>query len=616
MDPILDKVVKQLTQIRTDHPADFRALKKEDIDAFIREETQGKFGLADLTHIDGRNLGRSAVQGLTMNWGDELLGLAGGDKEGMRTRQDLFHKSHPVVDVGTQVVTGALPFFALPAAKGASLLAQMGRGAAIGAGSGAVAGAGAGDNADERKQGALVGGLLGGGLGAAIPGAAGVLKTVRSPAAVANARLATAIEKSGGIDKVRGTAQDFAANGRGDQVMLGDLSPQLRNAADFAATNSEDVFVPLTQKLAGRQTDASDRLLQDTRGLLGSDPHAETQQAALEAARNKWAAGPEGYGGLRDANPTFDTAPLAQALKHPTIQDAWRQARLAGDLTEVDPINKMLMEVEKARPVNFNDLQQLKRALDDRVGGAFARGNGELGRAYATIRNTVNDVLEQGAPGYKAVNAENHRLHGLENALKAGQEAWETVDSRGLASRLGTMAPEQIEQFRIGMASKMIAKLRSAATNRDEATKLVNSSPAQRDKLMAVFGDRPTFDQFMKRAEAEAELHKLNAAVGNSATARRLQSANVSPGEMGIKMAEEASHGLVSSALRGIGKATKGALARGAAREMGPSLLTQGQPAIDQLLTQLQSNSPLVKSLWAHALPGVAGRAGLGLFEP
>ncbi len=120
----------------------------------------------------------------------------------------------------------------------------------------------------------------------------------------------------------------------------------------------------------------------------------------------------------------------------------------------------------------------------------------------------------------------------------------------------------------------------------------------------------------MRRAGSEADLHKLNAAVGGSATARRLQSAGVSHGELGIDIAEKAiKGGLFGSVLKAAGTAAKGAITRGTARAMGPSLLTQGTPAIDQFLTSLHSSEPLVNSLFSKALPAVASKPGMSLFQ-
>ena len=616
MDPILDRVMKALVGLRRDRPADFAALKPEEIDAYIREETQGKYGVEDVAGRSLENVMTSVGQGLTFNFGDELRGLVKGPKarDEMRLRQELFHKLHPKTDIAGQLAGGILHFLLAPEAKGASLAGQIARGGEIGSISGAASGAGAGEDAQSRKQGALVGGVVGGVAGTAIPAVLGGLKYMVNPKLAADARNAAAVRKSGGADALRKTLKDYVDKGRGDVVMAGDLSPQLRAAADFSANNSDDTFVGLTQKLAARQDDASDRLLQDMRTLLGSEPNAAEQQAALEQSRRAFAAGPEGYGGLRALGSQFDMSPLKAAMEVPEVQSAWRAARLAGDLKETDPLNQLLAQPERA--TSFDDLQQLVRLLHGRAQVAWRQGNGALGESYGVIRDAVKDALEQGAPGYKAVNAEFAARKGLEKALKAGEEAWDETDSRTLARTIAGFNTGEREQFRLGMASRMISKLRSAATNRDEATKIVHASPTYKDKLKVVFGDEPTFDAFMERAKAEAELHKLNSAVSNSATARRLQSAGVTPGELGVDaISSGLSGGLASAALRGAGKLTKGAMVRGTAREMGPALLAQGSPAIEEWLRRVGFARPLLGALAARAFPAAAGRVP-SLFEP
>ncbi len=643
-DPILDRIVKQLAEARAAFPSDFAQLKPAELEQIIRAKSQGKYGLADLTQLDARNVGRSIAQGLSMNWGDELMGLVKGEgaKNEMRLRQDLFHQAHPAADIATQVVSGAAPALLAPEVKGASLLGTMLRSAGIGAGMGAAAGAGQAE--DGRKLGgAVVGGALGAGVGAAVPGIVGGFRAaVSDPHAAAVARIASAIRKSGGTDVVRGAAQDMARNGAGADVMLADLSPFLRNQADFAATNSEDVFVPLAERLAQRQAGQSDRLLQGARDLIepklpgAATTPAADQQAALEETRRF--AAMKNYDALRESGARFNTDPLASALKKPAVIDAWKRARLAGDLTHDDPVDQFLQRLTRANPgvdektlrktaesmgveikappmreVSFADLQAFKQELDDRVSGAFARGKGNLAQAYKDIRNTVVQVMEQGAPGYKAANADYARRLGLENALEAGTKAWNVNDSRQLASQFSKLSGEEQDQFRRGMAAEMTAKLRNAATNRDEASRLVKAGPSVEDKLKLIFGDEPTFDQFMARAKAESEMHKTFGAVGNSATARRLSEAGVSPEELAGEVAAGAIHGSpTTGVLRGAAKATKGAIVRRTAKEMGPMLLTQGHPAIDQLLQTIRGTNPLLSALTTRVTPNLFTR---GLLE-
>lgn len=659
-DPSLINAARQLAAAKPKAIAAGEDITPEDQEAFIREETQGRYGLRDaaryLSTIDPnvtpRNMTRSFLQGALGNWGDEVLSklpawLGGGaaSEADMRAREEAFARTHPVASgVGTLAGAGSAGLL-IPGGAEANIGRAALRGATTGLVGGAAAGAGAGETSEQRKSGAVIGAATGGALGAAIPAAVGGASLLlRSPANRALARVARALEQSGGADKAKQAASDLAAAGRGDEMMLGDLSDYMRNATDFAATNDGDgsVSVPLAQRVRARQADASDRLLGDVRSGFGGDANANARRVSLESSREQWAAGPNGYGGLRDAGGSFDLAPLANSLKHPTIQSAMKQARLAGDLTSDSPLDQFIQRIlaqnpdadpsaiasaakaglfgddvaaaagkNAGRPLTFDDVHQLKRTLDGRTSAAFQNGNGALGNSYATIRDAVNDALEQGVPGYKAVNAEYGQRLGLERALSAGEDAWGVQDSRALAQQVAGLSSGELAEFRTGLASKLISQLRGAATNRDEAARLLNASKAMRDKLQTVFGDQPTLDGFMRRVGGEAELAKIRGALGGSQTAKRLQSAGFDPAELGLDAVVHGPAGLVRSALNFAVQNTSGRVARSTAREMGPLLMTQGQADINALIDRVLGQNAIVASPWMTAAPAAAGRMPL-----
>lgn len=590
MDPILIKAIREFRQQMERVSKSGVTVTPEQQEEFFRVKTEGKYGVADaqkvLASIDSgvtpRNLGRSMIQGPLFNWGDELLGLVpealgGGEgaKEEMRLREDLYRKDHKAVDILGSILGTLIAARAAPGALGASstLAGTAARGAALGAGSGALAGAGMGEEGD-RSSGAIMGGVAGGAAGAVLSSLFRGAK-LTNPAARADARLSGAMQKSGGTAALLERLRGFKGAGRGDEVMLGDLSDHLRMQTDFAANSSDDVFVPLAQKVRGRQADASDRLVNDVRDLAG-DADAATRRAELEGTRRQWASSDEGFEGLRKANTDLDrSGDLAAVLKQPKVARALADAKEAGLIGKVP---------EKRSQLSFEKLQSVKQDLDDAVGAAFRQGKGNLGSRLKEARDILVEELEARVPGYVEKNAKYKGMMNLERALEAGEEAWDVVDTRGLSKQVAALGPEELDLFRYGLASKMIAKLRSTATNRDEAKRILEGSSALKDKLKIVFGDKKTFDEFMERVSIESDLAKMKGPLGNSASVRRLQSAGMDPAELGLTIATDPASGLLAAGGKALLRNTRGAAQRGTARALGPKLMLQGNDAIERLL--------------------------------
>lgn len=134
-------------------------------------------------------LARSALQGATFNFGDELEAGAralwesrgeptftesyGRNVGQIRESLGAFREAHPALAFGAEMA-GALAVPGVGAAgataRGATMGAKLARGVALGAGSGALAGAGAAEGGPaERGLGALGGAVVGGGVGASLP---------------------------------------------------------------------------------------------------------------------------------------------------------------------------------------------------------------------------------------------------------------------------------------------------------------------------------------------------------------------------------------------------------------------------------------------------------------
>lgn len=603
---------------------------ESDVLAYLQmEDSRLKGGGTPSTPVPvAAGMARSFARGATLGWEPQIagaidqgaydLGLARlnpllaklhiapivpGDQETARIQaaQQAFHQQDPKTDVATQLAGAvASPVNKLlpGVGEGTTPAAVAGRGAVSGGILGAVNGAGEAQPG-HRLAGAVIGGLLGTAGGAILPAAIAEGRALLNPLRPAMSRIASTVD----IPALRAELARLASLGKGDVTALADLSPQTRALADQAATASPAAAEQIAGTSLGRQADQSQRVLQNVRdGLGGDEPSLAASMEDLVAQRRQWAAGPSGFQGLRDMNMRFtpdQVQAIAPTLNQPVVRSALKSALETG-LIGTD------------RPSTFQALQDVKESLDDAVTRAFRNGDGNLGTRLTQARDQIRDFLVKNVPDYSTVSAEYARRVGLENALQAGADAWNKSDVQGLTRQIAKLAPEQLQQFRTGMAAKLVDQLSASATNRDVAAQLANAGRAEQQKLQVVFGDQDTFDRFMQQMKAERQLAQLRSTTGGSQTATRLASSANALMHGGVGYAA-AFHPTALPAYLGFAGLRAAIAKAGAAQatQMAPMLTTQGTDAISQLLDKLASNqaAPLVGPL-ASQVPALAGRAG------
>lgn len=379
-DPAFVKVAREVARVS----ASRKDVSPDDINAYVQQELGGKYSGADVqkyltalkpgqgsplrnTILNGispalaavnaalgnpaaRDVARSAGQGLTGNFSDELLGLVpkalgGGEaaKEEMRLRGELFHKANPIADNAANIAGGIassalLPELKLPGLTRAvgAVPASMLKGGAVGGVLGAASGAGAGEG-PQRADNAIMGGGVGAVLGTTIPAVMGIAKYIGNPERRALARLISARDATvykdpatgktlRGEAALRAKLNEYTSAGRGSEATVADLSPNLGQTADFVGNNDEESYVKLAKLIGARRADVSDRLLQDVKANTGGaapadlagNTDATARAAELTSSKRTWAGGPEGYGGMRTTYPEVPNTKIAQS---PDLQD-------------------------------------------------------------------------------------------------------------------------------------------------------------------------------------------------------------------------------------------------------------------------------------------------------
>jgi hypothetical protein len=633
MDPKLVAALQSLLQARKNAQEVGEQINPSDEDAYIRRETGGKYSRKDLEPLleaSGSNMVRAAMNGATANLADNAIGLFSPQQaDESRLRSDFYRQEHPYRDMlggllGA-IVTGHGLSGLLGGAGEAKTVVQAAKaGAKAGAGYGAANGYGEadgktfGDKLSDAGRGAIVGGISGGVLSGTL-GAAGA---AFSPARHATGRIASAIEKDGGLPALQARLQEFVRAGRGDQITTADLGPHLRQALDFAANASDKVLVPTAELLEARSAGRASRLLSDARvGFSATgmgEPNAALRAEQLKANTSK--VGHDVFDPITESDALPDVSGIP--LDKPRVARLWGQARAAGNLSTRGPLDDLIERLTKQnpgvprdvletgarqiasaaaqdagaappaaeRPPTLSDLMQLRRGVSGQVDESFAKGNGEMGNALKGIREHVDEVLNSHS-AYSNANAQYKGAKDLERALQSGHDWWLKADARELARTVDALKskPGALDEFRHGIASGLVEKLQSVTDNQDEARKLMQASTDLDAKLKVIFGDKNTFDTFMSRVKAEREMGRLSSTIGNSATARRMAAAGHDPENLGLDLAVHGP-GMVKGALAQLAKI---AMTKRVAEGMGPSLLTQGAPNIAELLKTLGQQAPL-----------------------
>ena len=651
-------------------------ISDQDRDEFIRAKTGGKFGWKDAAplvdpSLNFDNIARSFGEGALGNYGttiqshmpSTIAGVstgAGPDAAAVaRAREEAFHNAHPYADLAGKVA-GNVALLGLPWGKIAEAIGlpveaasrilpaahtvagTAVRGALQGGAIGALDESGAGQGVEDRIKRGLAGGAIGATGGGLFGAAAGKVLSTIGTKGVAARRIADAIEKSGGVPALKSAAQDMGAANRGDVAMLGDLSPHMQQATDFAANNNPNTYSDLATKLNARQEGMGARLQGDVADLVGA-PNATDKLAQLQASNKAWAD--QAYDNLRQLNPEVPLDHIEPLTQQPKVSGAFGAANETGQIgtspeqpyvpgkapNEMatkgigniltggaggeapdpsalmqklqDPIMQQQLRafghgdlLDAALGTNgtspsFRSLLNLRGRLNGLASSAFQRGDGDLGTRLMQVHDALTDHLRAKVPGFADINDEFAARKRLEEALQSGVSAWDKPTTRSMAGDLAKLNPQEQSLYRQGVASQLIDWLRSIPRNQNVAGRIVNTSDAMQDKLKAVFGDEATFDNYMARAKAERTMATTKNAVGGSATHRRDAEAMFDPIEslFGGNMLPS-TRNLWPTIMR----LTTGKLNQNVAAQMGKQLSTTGVDNINNLLDTFTPPGPPV----------------------
>lgn len=492
---------------------------------------------------------RGAVQGATFNFADEIGGLVGMDKEGIRTRNELAERLYPeryragktAGALASGVATAPLWSRYIGAAK--SLPGLMGRSAVAGGTEGAIYGAGEGEGAMDRVPGAMRNGALGAAVGAAAPPA--VSLTLRGAQGVSDALMGgvdAAINRGSNTRARRAIAEALQRSGRTGQDVASAVSAAAREGqpefrmmdamgvagqrlANGVVRAGGDGSEEIAQFLSQRQLDQGDRMAGFVTDAFGAQKTAA--QTTEELARNRGNAADAAYSAARGNATPVDVRGAVDVI------DA-RIGGMAGSNVAGDSIDGRLQafrnrliadpapDGEISRELSdFSRVLGVKQDVSDAIGAAVRAGRNNEARELTRLRDALDEALEQASPDYRQANDEFAAASRVISAVDEGaQMARPGVRAEDTTQRFAAMTPEQQAAARVGYADRALARIEAnPAPTADKSRPFRSTKVATESDAMAV--DAPLFQ---RRVQREGDMWETqNRALGGSRTADNLQ---------------------------------------------------------------------------------------------
>lgn len=590
------------------------------------------------------------MQGL-VPFADEIAGVIGGGIHMARgagsfgegynmTRNranenyEAFKSRNPKTAMAAEVA-GAIPGAMLPigtVARGASLAEKAGRGALIGAGYGAAYGAGQGEGIGNRVWEGGKGALIGAGVGAAVPVAGrAVSKGVgKLKQALGRPQIGT---RAGNM-----VLDDLAAEGLsiddaarqarslGPQGMLADSSPTLRLRAEQIAQSDNPARSGVIRSLQGRSGGAEQRIGSAFDQSLGQRPDVF---ATLDNMKRTRQANARPLYERAYQRPIKITGQLEMFLQTPTGKVASERARaLALDENFfLDP-----------KPMNTRGWNYIKQALDDMIDASMEADS--FGRTKATnktriltnMKNRILDEIDAQNPLFKQARQQFSDDLSVEKAFNRGMEIFRAKTHPDFFKReIANMSEAEKDAVKLGVRAAVDEAMGRVRNGALKGRQLLDADFNER-KIISVLGDREGRQLINSLQAEQAMAETANQALGNSATARRLDNpfktrgTGMTPDQRGVLRNAfnfqfgDAGASLADKVLRVIEQ--RGT--RNLAQEMGPLLTAQGRNrdkliralmAFDQARSQGRTQSESVEAL-VNALVGTGGRAAVPTLIP
>ena len=506
----------------------------------------------------GARLAMTAAQGPLLGFADELAGIVQAPFIATQNESfaDAYKRGRDVYRAGVESYQQEQPIASAVSQGLASLplgMVSLGKQIApqvgpvmrsIGAGGlfGAVSGAGGAQTMQDIPEEALKSGATSAVLGG---GTEATMKIVRPVASIVKTQAGRAIPE--GIRGLVGGSSTDVARRRVAQAMLRDgASPDQVIArmsklgddavlAEAAGYNTRDLLDTMAT-LPGRTKNYTEDLIRQRQSQRGGRIATSAQQQ-LSPSGARLADSVESLITKRDVEAT----PLYERLKTINIQldddlkNILDASQKLGAFARAEKISTGLREpfslkdFKKATDVSMNDLDKVKRGLDDLISSKSAtndRGEiNEFGRSVVKLKQDFLKRLDDatidpdtGASLYKSAR----NAYAGPSALISAAELGRTVLNKPAATiraMVKDMSDSELESFRVGAYEG----LREMAGTQPGQTKLLNmwKEPATQERLKEIFPSERAYREFASSVAAEARKKEIQAVGRGSQTAGR-----------------------------------------------------------------------------------------------
>lgn len=580
---------------------------------------------------------RSARQGLTFGFGDEIQGaLKGGlpallrgenpsaayrtERDRERALQRQYEEENPGAAAASQIGGGLLLGTPTKAAVTAAptIGGRVGRGILAGAAAGGLSGAGVSDEesatgvARDTGTGILAGGAIGGALPivAAIgrQGARGVRNLVRPPTGAAAdeaAAAAVAGSMARGGTSTQGIRQELAAQA--------DLSAKPEMLVDFAGNPAQRQLYAArvaggpganeaTRDVIERAAAGGQRASQDVQQAVGQRGTSFNQlQAAIEKRR-------------KTADTLYTKAYSHGVVKSPEIQQmlddpaiksrvgqAFARSREAAALRgeQVPELFRVGKDglFERVRAPTVQDLHTLKRQLDADITAAYRGGDGNLGGALRQVRGRMLEALEKEVPAYRNAAKVYRGDLEFEEALENGRTMILNRPVDELKSVFDKLPLAEKDAFRAGAVDTILSQKVDRATDAGDFARRLWGNADIRQRLTMLGQTPKQIETLAREMKREGRMQgTYQSLMGNSATAMRQQDVQDLEGDVASQAAATIWQGLIRGDIPGAIRMT-GAAVRDATRGLrgetadavAKMLTAQGPAEIEAVLRKLDA---------------------------
>lgn len=570
----------------------------------------------------------------------------------IRLERAKFGEAHPYLAPALNVAGGVGSMFipgvgavgkGIEAVTGVSKLASpVARVAANSALAGGVSGLGSGEDMQSRLSNAAVGGVLGAGLGTAVHGVAQGAKWLNQARKARGAgqseeeaaQHATDIinrrMEEGGVTPDQARQLWELEQQYGIPSVLGTVTPELGRLTENVVQTPSAGRADLAELLFRQQSAAPSRIASKVKQAVPTPDYFASEDSITSALRrnadsayeNAYAAGDVSDGRIMD----FLKAPDVQAAYKDALANAER-LKEAAKLRGEDPSRYNLRELFVADPQgnivqqNVPDIRTLdyvKQALDRRISGLYASGQGGEASALREMRNAFVDTLDVVGPAeYRAARQQYKGDIEIRDALEQGRKS-NSLRWQEFNKLMRGYTPGEQQAFKTGFVQNIMQRFENTGTSRNFAKDLLKGNDIRKFEAIMDPGEFAAFQAALQReSDMFGNLGRItqgSATFGRAAEKADIESQiaggnvegaldvllNPTPGNI-LKRTLQVISGMRNA---NVSRATYTQLAR---------MLKAGTPdEVDDVLRQLEEAGPAQQAT-AQASEGRVTRTGAGL---